>query len=525
MEMKGRSLIGAKRGAVSGTSFRGLNPATGEPLEVEFHRARTEDVDEAVRLAGEAFASYGRLSGRGRGAFLRAIADGLEAARDPIVARAQLESGLPVPRLKSEIFRASGQLRMFAAMVEEGSWVDARIDRADPERKPLPKPDVRSMLRPLGPVAVFGASNFPIAFSVAGGDTASALAAGCPVVVKAHPSHPGTSELAGLVIRGAVKACGLHEGVFSLLFDDGIDLGLALVRHPGIRAVGFTGSRRGGTALMAEAAKRPEPIPVYAEMGSINPVFVLPGALQERGDAIAAGLQASVTLGVGQFCTNPGLAIVGRGPDADAFRANLAGLMSASEPAVMLNRGICEAYREGTRRFGGAPGVTRLASVDVPSGEAALAGPAAFSTDADTFLASHGLMDEVFGPSTLLVESDSKEKLVAIARALEGQLTATVHGTAEDLEAHRELIEILETRVGRVVFNAFPTGVEVCHAMVHGGPFPATSDGRTTSVGTRAIERFTRPVAWQDAPDTLLPDELKESNPLGIARMVDGVRG
>ncbi len=518
MELKGLSLVGAGGGSPSGKSFRGMNPATGEALDVEFHRATAGDVEKAISLAANAFASYGRLSGKDRGALLRSIADGLEEARDSIVARAELESGLPVPRLKSEVYRASGQLRLFAELIEEGSWVDARIDHADPERKPLPKPDVRSMLRPLGPVAIFGASNFPVAFSVAGGDTASALAAGCPVVVKAHPSHPGTSEIVGRVMRRAIEGAGLHEGVFSLLFDDGFDVGLALVRHPAIRAVGFTGSRRGGTALMAEAAKRPEPIPVYAEMGSINPVFMLPGALAERGEALASGMQFSVTLGVGQFCTNPGLSIVGTGADGDAFISKL------SELVVMLNRSICQAYHEGTSRFAGANGVTRASAVEAPSGDGALAGASLFTTDAETFLRDHTLMDEIFGPSTLVVRSDEKERLVEIARALEGQLTATVHGTDADLAEHRELVEVLETKVGRVVFNAFPTGVEVCHSMVHGGPFPATSDGRTTSVGTRAIERFARPVAWQGAPESLLPDELKESNPAGVKRMIDGDR-
>jgi len=525
MEIKGLSIIGSGFGSHSGAAFRGVDPATGAQLEGDFHRASDADVEKAVGLAVQAFDSYGRLSGTKRGAFLRAIADALEEARDTIVARAQSESGLPIPRLKSEVYRTSGQLRLFAELVEEGSWVDARIDHAEPERKPLPKPDVRSMMRPLGPVAIFGASNFPVAFSVAGGDTASALAAGCPVVVKAHPSHPGTSEIVGRVIQSVVNAEGLHEGVFSLLFDDGYDVGLALVRHPRVRAVGFTGSRRGGVALMAEAAKRAEPIPVYAEMGSVNPVFVLPGALKERGDEIAKGLQFSVTLGVGQFCTNPGLSIVESGEAADEFVSKLRELVSASDPAVMLNHGICDAYHFGTRRFGETDGVKKLAAVEVDRGDGAVAGAALFSTDANTFLANESLMDEVFGPSTLVVESGSQEDLVAIASSLEGQLTATVHGTDADLQAHRDLIGILETKVGRVVFNSFPTGVEVCHSMVHGGPFPATSDGRTTSVGTRAIERFARPVAWQDAPESLLPDELKDENPLGVKRMVDGKRG
>jgi alpha-ketoglutaric semialdehyde dehydrogenase len=459
-------------------------------------KSTLHDVDDAAHAASGAFATYGWFSGKKKGELLRAIAGRLEANAEAIVDRANQESSLGQPRLRNEMARTCNQLRMFAALVEEGSWVDARIDRG--------KVDVRSMLRPLGPVAVFGASNFPLAFSVAGGDTASALAAGCPVVVKAHPAHPQTSELVGRAIEEIAP-----RGVFALLFDDGFEIGTSLVKHPLIKAVGFTGSRRGGVALMKVAGARPEPIPVFAEMGSINPVFILPRALRERGADIAAGLHASVTLGSGQFCTNPGLIIT---KDGGALVDDLAKRMAATPCAPMLTPSIADAYRAGVERF--ASLTNRRAFVE--------GGAALFTASAETFLSHGELMDELFGPSTLVVECDSRARLLEVARALEGQLTATIHAADREIEDYRDLLAILETKAGRIIFNGYPTGVEVVPAMVHGGPFPATSDGRSTSVGTRAIERFTRPVAWQNAPDPILPDELKELNPLGIRRMIDG---
>jgi NADP-dependent aldehyde dehydrogenase len=451
-------------------------------------------VDRAARAASEAFAAYGWLSGRKKGELLRAIASGLEANGDAIVESANRETSLGLPRLNGELTRTCNQLRLFAALVEEGSWVDARIDHA--------RVDVRSMLRPLGPVAVFGASNFPLAFSVPGGDTASALAAGCPVVVKAHPAHPQTSKLAAAMIFDVMP-----EGVFALV--EGYEAGIELVKHPLIKAVAFTGSRRGGRALMDIAAARPEPIPVYAEMGSINPVFILPRALRQRSAEIAAGLHASVTVGAGQFCTNPGLIVT---TAADAFVEDLATRMSATPCAPMLTPAIADAYNAGVMRF--ASLADRRAFVE--------GGAALFTTTASDFLSHEELMDEVFGPSSLVVQYESRDRLLEIASALDGQLTVTVHAAEGEVEEYRDLLAILETKAGRIVFNGYPTGVEVVPAMVHGGPYPATSDGRSTSVGTRAIERFTRPIAWQNAPDHALPDELKEPNPLGIRRMVDG---
>ena len=520
MELSGRSIIGSKRGALNGASLNGFNPATGENLEPAYHFASTAEVDDAARLADKAFASFSTTTGAQRATFLRKIAENIEALGDKLITRAVQETGLPEGRIRTETGRTCGQLRLFADLVEEGSWVDARIDHADPSRTPIPKPDVRSMLRPLGPVVVFGASNFPLAFSVAGGDTASAFAAGNPVIVKAHHAHPGTSELVGLAVSKAVRECELHEGVFSLLFGSGNEVGTALVKHPLIKAGGFTGSRSGGRALFDAASSRPEPIPFYAEMSSVNPVVILPEALRARSEQLATGLQGSVTLGAGQFCTNPGLVFMQAGADTDAFASRLGELLSGTAEQTMLTPGIRSSYQKGVSSRYAQRGV---ATVMQRGAEAKCgAAPALFKIDAPGFLSNASLSEEIFGPTTLIVTYESEAELLKLVRSLEGQLTATVHGTEEELLANRELINELEKKAGRLLFNGFPTGVEVCHSMVHGGPYPATSDGRSTSVGTRAIFRFTRQVCFQGFPDATLPDELKEGNPLGIWRLVDG---
>jgi NADP-dependent aldehyde dehydrogenase len=520
-ELIGTSIIGFHRGALNGGSLHGINPATGEELSPLYHAASPAEVDQAAQLAHEAFVSYSQTSGTGRALFLRQIADNLEALGDTLISRATQETGLPEGRIRAETGRTCNQLRLFASLVEEGSWVDARVEHADPERKPLPKPDVRSMLRPLGPVVVFGASNFPLAFSVAGGDTASALAAGNPVVVKAHHAHPGTSELVGLAVSNAVRSCELHEGVFSLVYGSGSEVGTALVKNPLIKAGGFTGSRAGGRALFEIAVSRPEPIPFYAEMSSVNPVVILPGALQERSDQIAAGLQGSVTLGAGQFCTNPGLVLLRDDEASHAFVSQLGELMLGSPGQTMLTPGICSTYQKGISSRVDYPGVETIAqSLAQRTGCEALA--ALFKTDAATFLAQPELSEEIFGPTTLIITYSSQEELLEVVRSLEGQLTGTIHGTESELRENTELLTALEAKVGRLVFNSFPTGVEVCHSMVHGGPYPATSDGRSTSVGTSAIFRFTRQVCYQGFPDSALPEDLKEQNPLNIVRMVDG---
>jgi NADP-dependent aldehyde dehydrogenase len=511
----GRSLIAGELGAPGGAPFHGYNPRDGQALEPAYSSASTADVDRAVSAAVSAAAAFAALSGKERGRLLLAIADGLDAAAPALIERAMLETALPRPRLTGEVARTSGQLRLFASVVEEGAWVTARIDTADATRTP-PKPDIRSMLRPLGPVAVFGASNFPLAFSVAGGDTASALAAGNPVVFKAHPAHPGTGELAGRIITAAAASCALPPGVFSLLFDAGHDIGAALVQHPEVRAVGFTGSFRGGRALMDLAARRHRPIPVYAEMGSSNPVFLLPGALAERAEALATGLHGSFTLGGGQFCTKPGLVFAEADHDT-AFTGRLRQATGASAAFPLLTGGIASAYREAHEVR-----VSLETATGRPGGEGFSVRSVLQETTASAFLADATLAEEVFGPSTLLIHCAGKEEMLAAARALEGHLTATILGTEEDLAENRELLGILEGKVGRVIFNAFPTGVEVSHAMVHGGPYPATSDGRSTSVGSQAIFRFARPVAYQGLPQSALPDELKDGNPLGILRLMNG---
>ena len=518
MQLKGKSLIGGKLANSTGAVFHALNPATGENLEPAFFSATNDDVNRATQSAHEAFGTYKQCSGKAKGQFLRAIAANLGASKNEIIERAAQETALPIARLESELGRTTGQLLAFAELVEEGSWVEARLDYGNAERAPLPKPDLRSMLRPLGPVAVFGASNFPLAFSVAGGDTASALAAGCPVIVKAHPAHPGTSEIVGRVIQDAVVKCDLPVGVFSLLFDKGHDVGMALIKHPLIKAVGFTGSRRGGRALMDAAAAREEPIAVYTEMSSINPVIILPGALAEKSSEIAAGLQTSVTLGVGQFCTNPGLVFVPQGKAGDAFLEKLSAKLKGASPGTMLTPNIRDAYKKGLTKLHQA-GAQKRVQIETSDSEV---GAALSEISAAQLPKNPELMDEVFGPSTLIVRYENADELHQSLRLLEGQLTATLHATQEELAANDDLVSLLEEKAGRLLFGGFPTGVEVAPAMVHGGPYPATGDGRSTSVGTRAIFRFARAVCWQNFPDAALPDELKNENPLGIMRLVDG---
>lgn len=520
--LAGVSFVGDRRGSQTAKTFYAQNPATGKPLDPPFHTASTEEIEQAVQAAEAAAPDFARLDGKSRGALLRAVADELASVGDQLVNRAHLETGLPLPRLQGELARTTGQLRLFADVVEEGSWVDARIDEALPERKPLPRSDIRSMLRPIGPVVVFGASNFPLAFSVAGGDTASALAAGNPVIVKAHPAHPGTSEIAGAAIQKAIRSQGLPAGVFSLLFDAEIEVGRALVQHPLVKAVAFTGSSAGGQALMKLAAARPEPIPCFTEMGSTNPLFILPGALRERATALAQGLQASFTLGSGQFCTKPGLVFM-PGSGNTEFADTLSRSVKALDEQGMLTSGIAGRYNaaiDHRSREGLAPLVAGKHSQ--PDSKSATGCVSIFSTTLDEFLTTPKLEEEIFGPTTLLIHYGQPGDLVAVAEKLHGHLTATLHGTEEDLRNASELIAVLERKVGRILVNGYPTGVEVCPAMVHGGPFPATSDGRFTSVGTRAMLRFARPVCYQDFPDAALPAELQRGNPRGILRMING---
>jgi NADP-dependent aldehyde dehydrogenase len=506
----------------TGAAFQGLDPAVGTHLDPVYYSASVEDVDLAARLADDAFAACGKQSGPDKARFLRHIAAGIESIAAELVDRAHQETALPKPRLQGEVGRTVNQLRLFAQVVEEGSWPMARIDPAQPERKPLARADIRSVLRPNGPVAVFGSSNFPLAFSVAGGDTASALAAGNPVIVKAHSAHPGTSEMVGQVICNSVKACGLPAGTFALIFGSGALVGSALVEHPSVRAVGFTGSLHAGKALMQLAAARPEPIPCYMEMSSTNPFFVLPQALRTRAAQIAEGLFGSFTVGVGQFCTKPGLVFLPHDENADALVAELVARVEQASASPMLTAGIHKSYKSllAEREQIGSVEVLALASPE-PAGSVN-APPALFQISGSELLREPELAKEIFGPSTLIIRYADREELMRLAHSLEGQLTATVHGTDADIADFGDLVAILERKAGRLIVNGYPTGVEVCHAMVHGGPYPATSDSHTTSVGTQAIYRFARPVCYQDFPQAALPDELKNENPLGILRLVNG---
>ncbi|MBY4895674.1 aldehyde dehydrogenase (NADP(+)) [Cupriavidus sp. AU9028] len=520
MKITGEMLIGSRAVRGNDAVLQATNPATGEVLGPDFHGGGAAEVDQACQLAEQAFDAYRATSPEQRAAFLERIADEIEALGDALIERANQESGLPLPRLQGERGRTCGQLRLFARLLRDGRWQGATLDSALPERTP-PRPDLRMQNIALGPVAVFGASNFPLAFSVGGGDTASALAAGCPVVAKAHPAHLGTSELVGRAIQKAVADAGLPEGVFSLVLGAGNEIGTALVAHPAIQAVGFTGSRAGGLALTRVAQQRPVPIPVYAEMSSINPVFLMPAALAARGEQIARDLVDSLVMGVGQFCTNPGLVLAVDGPDLEAFRTAAAAALGAKPAATMLTAGIHAAYEQGISSFGQINGLQQVACGVKGSGPNQ-ACPAMFETTAAQFIADHRMQAEVFGPSTVLVRCRDLQEMTELARVLEGQLTATVQADAGDYEAVRPLLPVLERKAGRVLFNGYPTGVEVCFAMVHGGPFPSTSDARTTSVGASAISRFLRPVCYQNVPEALLPEALRDGNPLKLWRLKDG---
>lgn len=510
----GERLAGAER-------FQAVDPATGHTLEPSFAIAGREDVDAACAAADAASVVYATLAADKRAALLNTVADNIAALGNTLVDRAMAESGLPRARLTGELGRTVGQLRLFATELREGAWMGIRIDPALPDRQPAPRPDLRLMNVPLGPVAVFGASNFPLAFSVAGGDTASALAAGCPVVVKGHPAHPGTSELVAAAIVDAVKAHGLPGGIFSLLQGTGNDLGGALVRDPRIRAVGFTGSRAGGMALMKIAGERPEPIPVYAEMSAVNPVLLMPGALTADAERLGREYVGSLTMGGGQFCTNPGLVLAIEGPHLDAFVDAARAAIGDATPQVMLTPGIHSAYEVGVERLADIPGIETLArgpAADTPNrGQAAL-----FAANADLLESTPEIAHEVFGASSVLVRCRDPEVLARAVDRLEGQLTATLHFAAADEDAVARLLPLLARKAGRLVANGWPTGVEVAHAMVHGGPYPATSDGRSTSVGTLAIARFLRPVCWQGFSDRLLPDPLKHDGQTGTPHRLDG---
>lgn len=522
MNLTGKNYIGNTASANGKKTFHGYDPKSARTLSPGFFEATVEEMDAALEGSEKAFGQYREVTAKDKAEFLRCIADEMLNLGDELIRRAESETALPAQRLKGERGRTVNQLRMFADVIEEGSWVEASIDSAIPDREPIPKSDLRKMLIPLGPVVVFGASNFPLAFSVAGGDTASALAAGCPVVCKAHPAHPGTSELVARAILKAIEQTGMPDGTFCLLHGTSHEVGLHLVRQPLTQAIGFTGSLAAGRALFDAATNRPEPIPVYAEMGSVNPVFVLPSALKSRNKKIAEGLVNSITLGAGQFCTNPGLVMGYRDHEMEQFASNIEAFIDKAPANSLLYPGIFHAYEEKINLLAKTPGVDTLSVSKQPAGQTHIqAKPAVFITDAQTFQKHEHLGHEVFGPSSLLVLAETADELVDIARNLTGQLTATIHANDEDLLAHRELVNILQQKAGRLIYNSFPTGVEVCASMHHGGPYPACTDIRSTSVGTAAIKRFARPVCFQDFPEAALPPELQEKNSRKIWRMID----
>ncbi len=517
MTLTGHNLIaGAWREGAE--TFTAREAASGAELAPVFAEGSAADVADACAAAAAAQPVYAALPLATRAAFLRLMADKIDALSDTLTQRAMLESGLPQARLSGERGRTVGQLRLFAEEVENGGWQGLRIDHAQPERAPLPKPDLRMRNVPLGPVAVFGASNFPLAFSVAGGDTASALAAGCCVVVKGHPAHPGTSELVAGAILAAIREAGLPEGVFSLVGGTANALGEALVKDPRIAAVGFTGSRAGGLALMGHAAARPVPIPVYAEMSSVNPVVLMPARLEEAAEALGRAYVGSLSLGAGQFCTNPGILLTVESAATRRFIAAVGEALPAVPAQTMLTAGIQSAFTKGIEAIA-AHGATLVGAG--AEGSAACGRAQVFTVSGADFRANPALGHEVFGPSSIIVTCADMAEVAAILEGMEGQLTATLHMASADYEAARGLLPILEGLAGRIIANAWPTGVEVTHAMVHGGPFPATSDGRSTSVGTLAIARFLRPVSYQDLPAALLPKPLLDG-PSAVLRRVDG---
>lgn len=518
----GKNYVGNRLASNGSKTYKTFNPKLNIENETEFVEASTEEINEAVFLASDAYITYNQKSGSEKAAFLNAIADEILALDDTLIQMYCSESGLPEGRANGERGRTVGQLRAFATLVEEGSWVDATIDTGIPDRTPAPKPDLRKMMVPLGPVVVFGASNFPLAFSTAGGDTAAALAAGCPVIVKSHPMHAGTGELVSSAIIKAAEATDMPNGVFSNLNSSGIEVGQKLVKHPQVKAVGFTGSIRGGRALFDLAAQREEPIPVFAEMGSINPVIMLPEALKNRNEALAKTYAGSITVGSGQFCTNPGLLLGIKSESLKGFVKSLSEEIIKIEPSCMLHPNIIGAYEKNKQTAIDQSG--SLVSADYGSEvNENHARQAIVTVDGKTFLENTKLHNEVFGPFSMVVQCESAEELERIIANLEGQLTGTIISDNNEIKEYPQVITALQNRVGRIIFNGVPTGVEVCPSMQHGGPYPASTDSRFTAVGTQSIKRWVRPFSFQDWPDDLLPNELKASNPLDITRSVNGV--
>ncbi len=522
MTLHGNNFIGQTLASTGQKTSTAINPATGVTLDGSFTAPTEAEVNQAVECSQAAFEIYSKISQAKRAEFLDAIGDEIMSLGDELIKRAMDETALPEARITGERGRTVNQLKAFADLLRDGSWLEATIDLADPDRTPVPKVDIRRMLVPIGPVVVFAASNFPLAFSTAGGDTASALAGGNPVIVKAHSGHPGTSELVAGAIIAAAKKTDMPDGVFSLLHGSGRIVGQTLVKHPLIKAVGFTGSAYAGRTLFDIANQRPEPIPVFAEMGSINPVLVTPKALSNKGDSIANDYAGSITLGTGQFCTNPGLILGIDSDELDNFISLLGEAIEGIAPSTMLNPVVFSGFSESYEKVLGQSGINvagkSAAEADVNSLQAP---PTVATVDGKTFLANQELHREVFGPFSLVVRCSDMEELLQVASSLEGQLTASVMAEESDFSEYVAVIDALQRRVGRILYNGVPTGVEVCAAMQHGGPYPAATDSRFTSVGTAAIKRFARPIAYQNWPVAALPSELQNSNPLGIWRLVD----
>lgn len=522
MKFHGKNRIGNELSAKGADSFQAVNPVSNEYLEGVFTNATAKEVNKAVEKAADAFRSYSKCTPEQRAVFLETIAEEIFSIGDALIERASLETALPAARLVSERGRTIFQLQMFAQHIREGSWVDASIDTANPQRQPLPKPDLRRMLQPVGPVVVFTASNFPLAYSTAGGDTAAALAAGNTVIVKGHPSHPGTNELVGEAIHRAALKCGLPDGVFSNINANTYLPGIQLVKHPLVSSVGFTGSVQGGMALWKAATERAVPIPVFAEMGSTNPVFLLEGIIKSNPLHLAELLANSITQGVGQFCTNPGLLVGIKGEALNRFAMLLYSEVAKATPAYMLSHGIAKNYYQRLKSVLASKGVSIIGD-EVNLHENNQGHPHLAAVDFSVFRQNPNLHEEVFGPFSLLVQCENSVEMEAMAQLIGGQLTASVFAADSDKHKLPALTDLLREKAGRLVFNGVPTGVEVCGSMQHGGPFPASTDSRFTSVGTDSIRRFARPVSWQNAPQELLPKELWNENPMGIWRKVNGL--
>jgi alpha-ketoglutaric semialdehyde dehydrogenase len=518
----GKNYIGNSLSAKGAITFKTFNPILNIENELTFYEASNDELEEAVNLASIAFKEFRKTTGKQKALFLNTIADEILALDDLLIETYCSETGLPAGRAKGERGRTIGQLRNFANLVAEGSWVEASIDTADPERTPAPKPDLRKMLIPLGPIVVFGASNFPLAYSTAGGDTAAAFAAGCPVIVKSHPMHAGTGELVASAIVKATIASGMPSGVFSNLNSSGIAVGVDLVKHPKVKAVGFTGSIKGGRALLDLAAKREEPIPVFAEMGSVNPVVILPEALHKNGKNLAKTYAGSITLGTGQFCTNPGLLLGIKSAELTAFIQNLGKEILQIQPSVMLHPTIIGAYEANKDNTIAQSNIEVVAQYN-DEVQPNFAQQVITTVEGQTFLDNSSLHQEVFGPFSMVVQCKDTRQLEEIISQLEGQLTGTIIAENDEIVSHSKIIEALQNRVGRIIYNGVPTGVEVSPSMVHGGPYPSSTDSRFSAVGINSIKRWVRPFSFQDWPNSLLPDELKDENPLGISRHEDGV--